>query len=105
MVDLKSVDPINKELIAHDRTCSGFRNFKNRSNMTENSQLKIVPLTKWGKHFSYPSQGTMRNIVARREDNNAGEFLSMIHGRFYVDVEKFHLWLQEQSTFRRKNEI
>ena len=70
--------------------------------MIDNSQLKIVPLTKWGKHFTYPSQGTMRNIVSKREDNNSSEFLLMIHNRFYVNVEKFHIWLEKQPTFIRK---
>ena len=85
-------------------------NFLQRTIIMSNSKLKntalpqILPLTHWKKHFPYPSQGTMRNIVARREENNASEFLSMIHGRFYVNVEKFHIWLEKQSILRKKNE-
>lgn len=67
------------------------------------SEIKIdwVPLTKWKKHFQYPSQGAMRNICARRRDNGAEAFLSMVNGRFYVNVEKFNKWMEEQSQLRR----
>lgn len=67
------------------------------------SEIKIdwVPLTKWKNHFQYPSQGAMRNICARRRDNGAEAFLSMVNGRFYVNVEKFNKWMEEQSQLRR----
>jgi hypothetical protein len=62
-----------------------------------------VPLTKWKEHFSCPSQGTMRNICARRAENGANVFLSMVNGRFYVNVGKFHQWMEQQSQFGRKH--
>ena len=67
------------------------------------SEIKIdwVPLTKWKNHFQYPSHGAMRNICARRRDNGAEAFLSMVNGRFYVHVEKFNKWMEQQSQLRR----
>lgn len=59
--------------------------------------IEYIPLTKWSKHFTYPSYGTMRNIVARRKENGADIFLSMIHGRFYVNVIKFNEWMEKQG--------
>lgn len=61
----------------------------------------IIRLSQWNKHYPYPSLGTMRNLIARREENNASEFLNMINGRFYINVEKFQKWLESQPTLRR----
>lgn len=72
------------------------------SKLETKSMPLIVQLTHWDKYYQCPSKGTMRNIVARREENGADEFLSMIHKRFYVNVEKFHIWLEKQPTLRKK---
>lgn len=59
--------------------------------------VEWVQLTKWREYSSFPSYGTMRNIVNRRSKNGASEFLSVINGRFYVNVEKFYDWLKKQK--------
>jgi len=69
----------------------------------QNKKIERIPLTKWNKHFEYPSQGTMRNICARRKENGAECFLSMINGRFYVHVERFHDWMDKQSQFKKEH--
>ena len=58
----------------------------------------VIPVTKYNKHFSYPSLGTVRNIVARRNENGANTFLLMIHGRHYIDIQKFKKWMSEQGS-------
>ena len=67
------------------------------------SERKItdVPITKWKEHRMYPSQGTMRNVCARRKDNGAEAFLSMINGRFYVNLERFDEWMSKQTDSKR----
>lgn len=60
-----------------------------------------IPVTKWKDHFQYPTQGAIRNICARRKTNGADLFLSMVHGRFYINVERFNEWMQQQSQLRR----
>lgn len=62
--------------------------------MEATKKLEWVPLTKWNDYFVQPSRGTMRNICARRRENGAEVFLSMINGRFYVNVEKFNQWME-----------
>lgn len=61
-------------------------------------RLDWIPLTKWKDHFDCPSQGTMRNICARRKENGAESFLSLVNGRFYVSVEKFDQWMKNQMV-------
>lgn len=63
-----------------------------------------VQLTKWDNHFEYPSQGTMRNICARRKENGAEAFLSNVNGRFYVSVSKFNEWMNKHSSQGANNE-
>lgn len=65
-------------------------------------KMEWIPLTKWKEHFQYPSQGAMRNLCARRKENGAEMFLSMINGRFYVHAEKFSKWMEQQSSFGGK---
>ena len=62
-----------------------------------------VQLTKWSKHFEYPSQGTMRNICARRRENGAETFLSNVNGRFYVSVSKFNEWMNQKGEYQHEN--
>lgn len=50
--------------------------------------LKLVPLTKWEKHFDYPTLGTLRYLNSKRNENGFHKCVSMIHGRVYLDVKK-----------------
>jgi len=63
----------------------------------DDEKVKVVPLTKWREHRKYPTQGTMRNICARRRENGAEAFLSMVNGRFYVNLQEFDSWLKSQK--------
>lgn len=65
-------------------------------------KIDWIPLTKWGKHFQYPTYGAMRNICARRKTNGAEVFLSMVNGRFYVNPEKFNVWMEQQQSQSRR---
>lgn len=55
-----------------------------------------IPVAQWDKFIKIPSKGTLRNIVARRRENNAWSFLSEINGRFYVNLQKFNEWMSNQ---------
>jgi len=66
--------------------------------MKESKDTEWIQLTKWKEYRAHPSQGTMRNIVARRKDNGAWAFLSRVNGRFYVNLEKFNQWMEQQTT-------
>jgi len=63
----------------------------------EQKIIDWVPLTKWSEHFRYPSQGAMRNICARRKDNGAEDFLSLVNGRFYIHLDRFNQWMEQQT--------
>jgi len=60
-------------------------------------EVKYVQLTKWAEFTDHPSYGTMRNIVARRKDNGAEEFLCKINGRFYINIDNFYHWMEKQK--------
>ena len=66
---------------------------KEERNMNE-KRMDWVPLTKWKDYFNCPSQGTMRNICARRKENGAESFLAQVNGRFYIHIEKFNNWME-----------
>jgi hypothetical protein len=67
---------------------------KKELNMKE---IDWVQLTKWEDHTNSISLGTMRNIVARRKENGADIFLSLVNGRFYVNLKKFNEWMENQK--------
>ena len=60
-------------------------------------EIDWVQLTKWEDHTNSISLGTMRNIVARRKENGADVFLSLVNGRFYVNLKKFNEWMENQK--------
>lgn len=61
------------------------------------SEIEWIPLAQWSKHFKYPSQGSIRNVVARRRENGADAFLSLMNGRFYVNPRKFNEWMESKK--------
>jgi hypothetical protein len=58
-------------------------------------ELQWVQLTRWGNRV--PSFGTMRNIIAKREQNGAEEFLSLVNGRYYIHITRFNNWMIKQK--------
>lgn len=65
--------------------------------MTLEKEHEWIPLTKWSSHCQIPTYGTMRNIVARRNENGPDVFLSMINHRIYVNKSKFYEWMNNQK--------
>lgn len=89
-VDKKEIptDQENKYIL----DCIGPRKSEENKKNTD-----IFPLTKWKEHFDYPSYGAIRNIVMRRKENGAGDFLIQLNGRHYVDKKRFIVWFQMRS--------
>lgn len=65
-------------------------------------KLLWIPLQNWSKHFVYPTQGTMRNLAAKRNQNGADLFIRMINGKFYIHVGKFDEWMFAQDKMRSR---
>lgn len=55
---------------------------------------EYVKLTQWSKYFEFPTYGTMRNIVSKRDENGAGFFLCWVSNSLYINVEKFFSWME-----------
>ena len=71
---------------------------------------RLVPITGWRKYCDSPTETTMRNIVARRKENGAEEFLVFLFGKFYVDPDKFVKWAEKKSKqneydYKKQNQI
>jgi hypothetical protein len=78
-------------------------NVDNRENIGDVMAKKMdyVLLTKWSQHYEFPSQGTMRQICSRsrRKTNGAEHFLSFVNGRFYINIHRFHEWMDNQKDY------
>ena len=65
------------------------------NNIEENTTW--IPVARWDKFMTMPSKGTLRNIVAKRKENGAWSFLAEVNGRFYVNLQKFNVWMSKQG--------
>ncbi len=62
----------------------------------------LVAIGQWNKYVPSPSMNTIRNIIQRREENGAEEFIVHLNGRLYVDVPKFHEWMKKHSLSEKE---
>ena len=61
-----------------------------------------VPLQSWNKHFVYPTNGTMRNLAAKRHENGADSFIRMVNEKFFINVDLFNKWMLAQDKMRSR---
>lgn len=78
-------------------------NSKGDSEMKTQPKSEWVQLTKWDRCYDFPTKGTMRNICARRKENGAEAFLSMLNNRIYINATKFFKWLEERGCDHESN--
>jgi hypothetical protein len=70
----------------------------------DRSRPEYIKLTQWARYFDFPSYGTMKNIVSKRDENGATYFLSWVSNSLYVNVEKFFSWMEMNKLKKSSTE-
>lgn len=65
--------------------------------MTTDNYRKIIPLTEWNKHHSFPPQGGLRHLVFHASTNGFDKCIRRIGRRVLIDEAAFFEWVDTQN--------
>lgn len=63
----------------------------------EIQKTKIIPLTEWNKHHSWPPIGGLRHLVFHEKSNGFGQVIRRVGRRVLIDEAAFFEWVEQQS--------
>lgn len=61
------------------------------------SQQRLIPLTEWPKHHSWPPIGGLRHLVFHANENGFDKVIRRAGRRVLIDEQAFFQWLEEQN--------
>lgn len=66
--------------------------------MTEQQNFSdLIPVSKWNEKFSYPTVGSIRQLIFYNTDNFNEKVIRKIGKRLYIKVSEFWSWIEETS--------
>lgn len=64
--------------------------------MTE-LKTRLIPLTKWQEHHSYPPIGGLRHLVFHSKTNGFDKVIKRVGSRILIDENAFFQWVESQN--------
>ena len=61
------------------------------------SPQRLIPLTEWPKHHSWPPIGGLRHLVFHADGNGFDKVIRRAGRRVLIDEQAFFQWLEEQN--------
>jgi len=65
--------------------------------MTTLQETKLIPVSDWGKHHSWPPQGGLRHLIFHEETNGFSHCIRRVGRRVLIDEVKFFEWVEKQN--------
>jgi len=65
---------------------------------TEGPRTRLIPLTQWGEHHSWPPLGGLRHLVFHANSNGFDRVIRRVGRRVLIDEDAFFRWVDEQSN-------
>jgi hypothetical protein len=66
--------------------------------MTDSTvKRRLIPLTEWGLHHSYPPQGQLRALVFNEKNNGFDSCVRRVGKRVLIDEAEFFIWVDNQK--------
>lgn len=57
----------------------------------------LIPLSKFGEYFKYPSVGAIRQYIFYEDKYNFKNVYKRIGNRIYISITAFNDWVQQQN--------
>lgn len=61
-------------------------------------QNRIIPVTEWNKHHSWPPIGGLRHLIFHAEENGFKKAIKRAGRRVLIDEKAFFEWLEETNA-------
>jgi len=68
--------------------------------MESNAELskRLIPLTQWSTHHSYPPLGQLRALVFNAQTNGFDHCIRRIGRRVLIDEAAYFQWVEQQNN-------
>lgn len=66
--------------------------------MTDNSNRRLIPLTKWGESHQWPPLGGLRHLVFNSKENGFDAVVVRVGRRILLDETAFFAWVDSQRA-------
>jgi len=66
-------------------------------NATAETPRRLIPLSKWNEHHSYPPQGGLRHLVFNAETNGFKRCIRRVGRRILIDETEYFRWVDAQN--------
>lgn len=64
------------------------------------SSKKIIPITEWSKHYSWPPIGGLRHLVFHAKKNGFSSVVRRVGGRVLISEPAFFEWVEKQNKIK-----
>ena len=65
--------------------------------MRNETPTRLIPVTQWNKHHTWPSLGGLRHLIFHAKTNGFDQVIRRIGRRVLVDEQAFFQWVEEQN--------
>ena len=65
--------------------------------MRNETPTRLIPVTQWNKHHTWPSLGGLRHLIFHAQTNGFDQVIRRIGRRVLVDEQAFFQWVEEQN--------
>ncbi len=62
---------------------------------------RLIPLTEWTKHHSWPPLGGLRHLVFYADQNGFDKVIRRAGRRVLIDEQEFFAWINEQNKLSK----
>lgn len=63
----------------------------------DNLAPRLIPVTQWGEHFSWPTESALRSYIFNGHKNGFDRVVRRVGRRVLIDVQAFFLWIESQA--------
>ena len=61
---------------------------------SETSQNRLIPVTKWGKYYDYPTTGAWRQLIFRNKNHIVERVIKRNGGRILIDEAAYFNFIE-----------
>ena len=65
---------------------------------THEPSNRLIPVTEWNKHHTWPPLGGLRHLVFHEATNGFARVVKRVGRRVLIDERAFFEWVDEQNT-------
>ncbi len=66
----------------------------------EHASPRLIPVTEWSQHHSWPPLGGLRHLIFHADSNDFHRVIRRVGRRVLIDEQAFFAWVEQQGRSR-----